>query len=174
MTALTDSREGSWRSCALVTGLCVAVQLVLGGHVSLFGAAPNFLLCAVFFVALRAGCTPGVLAGFFLGLLFDLLGTSTVGISSLAGCVFAYACASVWTRATLARPVRAAGAFTAASLAYNLACAALMSVLGMLNAPVASLIAHAALTCLLDGAFALIVLAAYAGLSGVRRMRLHP
>ena len=45
--------SSSKRSSVLVVVACVLVQLLLGGHVSLLGAVPNFLLCAVFFLALR-------------------------------------------------------------------------------------------------------------------------
>ena len=67
------------------------LHLVLGNHLSVFGAKPGFLLvltaCLAFLYGSRAGC----IAGFACGLLFDLTGAGVVGFSSLLGSVTGYA-----------------------------------------------------------------------------------
>ena len=161
----------SKRSSVLVVVACVLVQLLLGGHVSLLGAVPNFLLCAVFFLALRKGAFAGVIAGFALGLLFDMLGSSTLGLSSLLGSIFAFACAHLGKPTLLREPLRACVVFFAADVVYNLISAAVMVLLGTMGATMGEVVGLALLASLLDSLFALLVFALYAGLSGGRRSR---
>ena len=165
--------SSSKRSSVLVVVACVLVQLLLGGHVSLLGAVPNFLLCAVFFLALRKGAFAGVIAGFALGLLFDMLGSSTLGLSSLLGSIFAFACAHLGKPALLREPLWACIVFFAADVVYNLISAAVMVLLGTMGATMGEVVGLALLASVLDSLFALLVFAIYAGLSGGRRSRLR-
>lgn len=165
--------HSSKRSSVLVVVACVLVQLLLGGHISLLGAVPNFLLCAVFFLALRKGAFAGVIAGFVLGLLFDMLGSSTLGLSSLLGSIFAFACAHLGKPALLCEPLRACVVFFAADVVYNLISAAVMVLLGTMGATMGEVVSLALLASVLDSLFALLVFAIYAGLSGGRRSRLR-
>lgn len=103
----------------VIVGVLVLLQLVLGNHVSVFGAKPGFMLVLTGVVALSRGSRAGAIAGFGAGLLFDLLGTGPVGLSSLLGSVAGYALgrgqrnlfADGW-KVPLAQ-------FAVASLAYN-------------------------------------------------------
>ncbi len=69
----------------------VLLHLVLGNHISVFGAKPGFLLVLTASLAFMYGSRVGCIAGFACGLLFDLTGTGTVGLSSLLGSVAGYA-----------------------------------------------------------------------------------
>ncbi len=159
--------------CALVTLVCVLAQLVLGGRVNILGATPNFLLCAVFFIALKAGPRPGVLAGFALGLLFDLLGSSTLGLSSLVGCVFGYACALLCRPGVLGEPLRASVRFLGCAFLFNAARYALMVFLGIQDGAGAAALGRIALTSLLDALVTLVVCLAYSWLSSRGRAGLR-
>lgn len=159
--------------CALVVLVCVLAQLILGGRINLWGATPNFLLCAVFFVALKAGARAGAVSGFLLGLLFDLLGSSTLGLSSLVGCVFGYACPFACKPAVLGEPLRATRRFFACSLAYNVVRYALTVFLGLHAAVGLAALGRIALASLLDSLVALVVCIVYARLSGGGGSRLR-
>ena len=161
------------RSSVIVTVACLLLQLVLGGHISLFGAVPNFLLVAVFSLALKKGPFAGVVAGFALGLVFDLLGSGTVGLSSLMGCIFGYVCSRACKPALLGEPLRAAVVFLLAVFVYNLLYVGLMATLGMVAASMGQVVGRAFGSAVLDGCVALIVCAIYAGLTGARRAKLR-
>ncbi len=103
----------------VLAGVFALLHLVLGSHVSLFGAKPGFLLvltaCFSFLYGSRAGC----IAGFVCGLVFDLTGSGTVGLSSLLGSVTGYALGyrqrNTFTDGWKAPLLE----FSAAALAYN-------------------------------------------------------
>ena len=63
----------------------VVLQLVLGGHLKLFGASADFLLVIVGLLALMRGDVTGCVAGFVCGLAFDLLGSGMVGLTAILG-----------------------------------------------------------------------------------------
>lgn len=71
----------------VVAGVVLLVlQLTLGGHFQIFGCTPDYLLVLAAVIAFSLGSVPGMLAGFGLGLLADLLGSAPVGISALLFC----------------------------------------------------------------------------------------
>ena len=168
-----EGRARGTRACTAVTAACLVLQLVLGGHISLFGAVPDFLLVAVFFLSLRRGSFAGVVSGFALGLVFDLLGAGTVGLSALVGCVFGYVCSRACKPALFGEPLHAAAAFLIAAFVYNMACVGLMAVLGMVEASLGQVVGRAMCSAALDGLVALVVFALHAWLSGARRSRLR-
>lgn len=81
--------RGRGALCGVVAALVLA-QLVLGNHLSLLGAKPGFMLVLTAVVAMERGSRSGAVAGFCAGLLFDLLGTGPVGLSSLLASVAGY------------------------------------------------------------------------------------
>ena len=171
--AACERQARATRSCAVVLMACLLLQLVGGGHISLFGAVPDFLLVAVFFLALRSGPFAGVVAGFLLGLVFDLLGAGTVGLSSLVGCVFGFVCSRACKQALLDEPLRAAAVFLFAAFAYNTLYVVLMAALGMVEASIGQVVGRAFGSAVLDGCVALVVCALYARIAGSRKTKLH-
>ncbi len=167
------SRRSYVLPCALVVVACVLAQLVLGGRINLFGATPNFMLCAVFFVALKAGRAAGVVAGFALGLLFDLLGSSTLGLSSLVACLFGYGCTFVGKPAILGEPLRACRRFLACAFGYNALRYALLVFLGVQSGLGVAALGRIALSAVLDTLAALVVCAVYSRASRTRRTSLE-
>ena len=103
---------------------CVAVlsllHLLLAGQASIGGATPGFLLVATCVVAVCRGQFDGTVAGFALGLAFDLTGSGPVGLSALLGSATGFALGSACRGGLDAgwRPPLAACAV--ALLAYNL------------------------------------------------------
>lgn len=117
---------GMWATCA-VLGL---LQLLLGGHIDLFGAAPDFLFALTCLVAFVYGSRAGCVAGFVCGLTFDLLGAGPVGVSALLGCVAGYALA-LGGRSLVSEGVgEVAPVYCAAAFAYNVLTMVLLAVLG--------------------------------------------
>ena len=102
-----------------------------------------------------------------------MLGSSTLGLSSLLGSFFAFVCAHLGKPALLREPVRACVVFFAADVVYNLISAAVMVLLGTMGATMGEVVGLALLASVLDSLFALLVFAIYAGLSGGRRSRLR-
>ena len=64
----------------LVAGI---LQRGLAPQLSIGGIVPNFHLLVVVTLALATGPNEGAAAGFFAGLLFDLLGTGPIGLMAL-------------------------------------------------------------------------------------------
>lgn len=63
--------------------VCILLQMAIAPAITLGSAEPDFLLIAVLLVALRSGVGVGSVAGFSLGLLYDLIGDGTVGCMAL-------------------------------------------------------------------------------------------
>jgi rod shape-determining protein MreD len=66
------------------------LQVAVAPQLAVFGVVPNFLFLVVVTIALTQGAVPGGIAGFFGGLIFDLLNTSIVGPSALVLAVVGY------------------------------------------------------------------------------------
>ena len=140
---------------------------------SLFGSVPDFLLVGVYFTALRKGPFAGVVSGFALGLVGDLLGSGTVGLSSLMGCMFGYVCSRLCKPSLLGEPLRAAAVFLLAAFMYHMVYVGLMVALGMVAASMGQVVGRAFGSAVLDGCVALAVCALYAGLAGSGRSKLR-
>lgn len=152
--------------------VCLVLQLVLGGHVSLFGAVPDFLLSGVFFIALRHGRTCGAVAGFASGLLFDLLGAATVGLSALIATLFGYL-VPVFSQVFKPKtPVQGAMLFAGMSLAYNLVYCTLMLLLGDMPAQGLSALGKVVASVLMDTLVAFLILWVHHKLTGPKGERI--
>lgn len=66
------------------------LQLTVIPLFSINGVTPDIILILVIAVSLQKGRTWGVVAGFLAGVLYDILGTGFVGVSSFANAVSAY------------------------------------------------------------------------------------
>jgi rod shape-determining protein MreD len=75
---------------AVLTVLCVVVQVSVFPHARLFGVVPDLGLMLAVAVAFRLGPEAGALVGFAAGLGFDLFLASPVGMSALAYALTAY------------------------------------------------------------------------------------
>lgn len=73
-----------------LVALFVLLQLVLGNHISVLGAKPNFMLVLAAALAFMYGSRTGCIAGFACGLLADLTGAGPVGLQALLGCIVGY------------------------------------------------------------------------------------
>lgn len=82
---LRDSR--SKNQLVIVGIILVALQFGLVPHIGILHAQPNLLLVLTYLIALRLGAHGGVIAGFSLGLLYDLLTVNPVGAMSLIGAI---------------------------------------------------------------------------------------
>lgn len=129
MIGLRNASES--RVATIVTCVVLALaHLVLAPHVRVFGATPGFLLVLTACLAYRDGARLGTLAGFLLGLAFDLTGSGPVGLSSLLGAVAGFTLGSArtgllaegWHVPTLL--------FGACALAYNALYVALLAMFG--------------------------------------------
>ena len=119
----------SWAIFAL-SGALVLLHLVLAGHISVFGAPPHFLLALTAVFALVYGPGVGCVAGFLLGLLFDLTCSGPVGVSCLLGCVTGYVLGLNRRNVLAEEWVPSLGVFAVAALAYNAAYVILLFLFG--------------------------------------------
>ncbi len=66
-------------------------HLFLVDFLSIHGVRPDFFLIFVLYIGIREGCLWGVISGFLIGLLSDLLGLSShFGLSSLTYVIIGY------------------------------------------------------------------------------------
>lgn len=70
--------------------VAIVLQVALAPQIAVLGVVPNFVFLVVVTLALLEGPVAGCAAGFFGGLLFDLLGASVVGPYALVFCVAGY------------------------------------------------------------------------------------
>ena len=73
-----------------VFALTIILQFTLISRISVKGVMPDLVLIMIIAIALQKGRVPGVVMGFFGGLIFDVFGTGFVGLSSLANALAAY------------------------------------------------------------------------------------
>lgn len=82
----------SKQSVYIVTVIvCILMQAGIAPAISIMGAAPNFLLIPVLLIAMRSSTAASSIAGFLLGLLYDLMGNGTVGCMALVFTLIAFA-----------------------------------------------------------------------------------
>jgi rod shape-determining protein MreD len=72
-----------WIPTAVAIVIAAVLQAALAPHMAILGVTPNFLLLVVVTLAMVEGSTPGAVAGFVAGLLFDLLGSGPIGPGAL-------------------------------------------------------------------------------------------
>ena len=127
--------DESRRALGVCTCVLVALHLLLAPHVGVFGAAPGFLLAGACVVAAARGRAAGCVAGFALGLLFDLTGSGPIGLSSLVWSVGAFAlgraCEARPPEGLLAKLPACCAALLACNLAYPLFLLAFGTPLGL-------------------------------------------
>ena len=121
---MTSQPDDATRPLQVCVCVLVVLHLLLSGHVFVFGAAPGFLLAGACVVAAVRGRAAGCVAGFSLGLLFDLTGSGPVGLSGLVFAVGAYvlgrACEARPPEGPLAKLPACCAALLACNLAYPL------------------------------------------------------
>ena len=72
-----------WIPTAVAIAIAAILQAALAPHMAILGVTPNFLLLVVVTLAMVEGSTPGAVAGFVAGLVFDLLGSGPIGPGAL-------------------------------------------------------------------------------------------
>lgn len=85
--------------------ICVLFQAGISPAISVMGCSPNFLLIPVLLISLRSGTGMGSLSGFLLGLLYDLMGSGTVGCMALVFTLIAFAVGAVGESIDLLTPL---------------------------------------------------------------------
>lgn len=70
--------------------LCILLQAGISPAISIMGCKPNFLLIPVLLISMRSGTGAGSIAGFALGLLYDLMGNGTIGCMALVFTLIAF------------------------------------------------------------------------------------
>lgn len=85
--------------------VCIILQAGVSPAISIMGCAPNFLLIPVLLVSLRSGTGLGSVAGFALGLLYDLMGSGTVGCMALVFTLVAFAVGAIGESIDLLTPL---------------------------------------------------------------------
>lgn len=73
-----------WLSYFILAYLMLGLQLGIGGHVRIGGAAPNLILLAAIFLAINAPRDAALIGCFVLGLLQDMLTAHTLGLYALS------------------------------------------------------------------------------------------
>jgi rod shape-determining protein MreD len=72
-----------WISYAILAYLALGLQVGLGDYVTFKGAAPNFVLLAVVYLAINAPREAALMGCFALGVMHDLLTQQTPGLFAL-------------------------------------------------------------------------------------------
>ncbi len=72
-----------WIPTAVALAVATVLQAAVAPHMAIFGVTPNFILLVVVTLAMVEGPTPGAVAGFVGGLIFDMLGSGPIGPGAL-------------------------------------------------------------------------------------------
>ena len=75
---------------AITIVLCILLQAGISPAIAIMGCSPNFLLIPVLLISMRSGTGMGSIAGFLLGLLYDLMGSGTIGCMALVFTLIAF------------------------------------------------------------------------------------
>ncbi|MDR2035593.1 MAG: rod shape-determining protein MreD [Coriobacteriales bacterium] len=79
----------------VLSGLvAITLQLVVAPVITIFGVVPNFVLVAAIIIAMRNGSIHSTIAGFLLGLVFDLCSSGPMGAMTLVLTVLCFAVGS--------------------------------------------------------------------------------
>lgn len=70
--------------------LCILLQAGISPAIAILCCSPNFLLIPVLLISMRSGTGAGSIAGFSLGLLYDLMGSGTIGCMALVFTLIAF------------------------------------------------------------------------------------
>jgi rod shape-determining protein MreD len=89
------SRSGSRIFLPLCAFVAVLLQIIVAPHIAINGAVPNFILVVVVLTAMRSEVIPAVIAGFVLGLVFDLVTAGPLGAMPLIMALLAYGASSL-------------------------------------------------------------------------------
>jgi rod shape-determining protein MreD len=79
-----------WIPTGVALVVATILQAALAPHMTIMGVRPNFLLLVVITLAMVEGATPGAVAGFVGGLVFDLLGSGPIGPGALVFTIVGY------------------------------------------------------------------------------------
>jgi rod shape-determining protein MreD len=79
-----------WIPTGIALAIAAVLQAALAPHMTIMGVTPNFLLLVVVTLAMVEGATPGAVAGFAAGLVFDLLSSGPIGPGALVFTVVGY------------------------------------------------------------------------------------
>lgn len=82
------------RSTVVLAIICVVLQLAISPHLLLGNGSASFALVFAGLLALSIGGKGAVLAGFGMGLLYDLTATTPIGLMALLFTVFCFALGS--------------------------------------------------------------------------------
>ncbi len=85
-----NNARGTRLAVWIVVIVLLLIHLILGGHIQIAGATPDFLFICTAIFAFAYGPRAGCIAGFVFGLIIDLTGTGPVGVSPLLGCIAGY------------------------------------------------------------------------------------
>lgn len=119
----SDRHRGS---AYVLVGVFLLLQLILGNHISVFGAQPGFMAVLTAAFAYMYGSRAGCIAGFASGLLADLMGAGPVGLLALLGCIMGYVLGRGQRNAFVDGWRAPLGEFAVAALVYNVAQFALL------------------------------------------------
>lgn len=122
------------RTILIVAAVLLAlVRLIVEPNISLAGVTPDILFILVCIIGFARGSTTGVIAGFIIGLIADLLGLTPIGLSSLLFCVTGYL-TGTFDRNLFEEEVRTPILMLAVTaLVYHIAKAIFMTIFGMVE-----------------------------------------
>ncbi|MDR2105835.1 MAG: rod shape-determining protein MreD [Coriobacteriales bacterium] len=96
MMEMERETQATRLSFTMVGGLIAfLLQLIIAPNIAILGAVPNFILCFVVLNAMSCGTIRSSLAGFILGLLYDLVAQGPLGIMSFVLAILGYAVSSL-------------------------------------------------------------------------------
>jgi len=104
---------------ALLTLVTLIAQVAIIPRIAISGIRPDLTVLLVVLAGLRGGPVSGTLAGFFLGLLQDLLVPETLGMNALAKAIVGWQAGKLSGQLAIDGPPLYLGLVTAAVLAHD-------------------------------------------------------
>ncbi len=129
-----------WIPTAVALAVATVLQAALAPHMAIMGVTPNFILLVIVTLAMVEGPTPGAVAGFAGGLMFDMLGSGPIGPGALVLTAVGYLAGSLARNMFSESWVMPVTVVAIASVVTELAYGALLAFIGAENQSILSIV----------------------------------
>ena len=145
--------------------LCFLLEAGIAPAIAIGGCSPNFLMIPIVFIAARSGAAPGSVAGFLLGLLWDLMGSGIIGcmafVCTIVGLIVGGLCSNMETKSPLVLCIFGIASAFVIEFGYGISVALASSISGNITSTMLTYAAPSALYSAVIMCIALVLLSVF-------------